>query len=376
MGLARDMSESLLAQIAPYDYYHELYQRYYVAGLQMYLEKHGKDVNFYSLQRLPALQRALGRIRYSAAIERLLGSRGEIVLRTLDQIPRLAGERRPLAGSFHKYVGQYTFGFNGNSVNVCIDAHDSGQLSSTQLVDWSTVYLKTNYWIGLSYPDQVSAFYNCNPLVLSHLGHLRGLRRARRKYDLCFVVRLWGGVNSVEKLEHNLRLIEAVSRFACRKYVLACLVVGDFEAIAKRLDRQGIPWTTSRVPIRKLWKISSESRINLIRLGVEDCIPWRMTDLMAMGGCPVFDQPPVTLWPEQLLEDEHYLSLQAITPPGQPLADDKAYAEIPSRLDAMLSSPMPERVRSGTSSYFDRFLHPLNIGRQIFEYAAKNGRAG
>ena len=148
-------------------------------------------------------------------------------------------------------------------------------------------------------------------------------------------------------MEHNLRFLEAVARFPGRKYLLACLVVGDIEATKRRLESQGISCTTGRVPLLELWRICSESRINIIRLGVEDCIPWRMTDLLAMGACPVLDQRPFTIWPQPLQEgDSHYLSLEAHTPVDRATADDSAYQSIPSRLDSILASDVPEEVEN------------------------------
>lgn len=361
------MIESVTAQVAAYDYYHDLYQRYYIEGLRAHLRGRDGAVRPVHLKPFPPVQRLLGRLRRAAVLERLLGARGPAFYRALD---RLAGQfpgRRPLAGVYHTHVGQYLFQLGDRPVKVCIDAHDSQQLSSEPLVGWSDLYFKTNYATDEAYPEHVRPFYNGNPVILPHLRYLRRLRAAPARYDLCFVVRIWGGANGTEKIEHVLRVLEAVARYPGPKFVLGFPVVGDIPAIRARLERAGIPHRTAKLSPRALWRIAAQSRLNLIRLGVEDCIPWRMVDLLAMGACTVLDQPPRTRWPRPLAEGEHFLSLDLAPPPGRALADEDAYRAIPDRLAALLADPATDAVRRSAAAYFDQFLSPAAVGRQLCE---------
>ena len=184
-------------------------------------------------------------------------------------------------------MGQYTFRFtSGREINVSIDSSDSGEDPNPSLLAESDIYFKTNYWIGRDYDHKTVPMYNCNPLVLRHLGLLREMRPRPARYDLCLVVRVWGGRDEVEGVEHCVRLLEAVTRAPGRKYLLAYLVAGDTKALAARLSKLGIRSTTTPVPLKDLWSIAAQSLINIIRLGMHHCVPWRMCDLLALGGVP------------------------------------------------------------------------------------------
>jgi hypothetical protein len=52
-------------------------------------------------------------------------------------------------------------------------------------------------------------------------------------------------------------------------------------------------------------------------------MPWTMTDILAMGGCPVLDYPPTTRWHVPLEENVHYLNLGAVYRKSQPALFDR-----------------------------------------------------
>ena len=104
--------------------------------------------------------------------------------------------------------------------------------------------------------------------------------------------------------------------------------------------RQGIAWTTDPLPLFDLWRLSAQSRLNVLRLGMHHCVPWRMMDVLAMGGCPVLDCDPYTLWPQPLERNQNYLSLDAAPPPGESLA----YGE-PVCRDPGADRAIPRRCR-------------------------------
>src|SRR5207249_4738414 len=135
---------------------------------------------------------------------------------------RLEGPLRTPSGTFRPTVGQYLVFYGDGSVrHLCIDAGDPPEIASEELRAWSDVYLKTNYWSSRSYPANVRPMVNADPLMLGRLQALKRRRGTPKTIDLSFVVRVWGGGDGVEGIEHNLRLVEAVSRARCRKRLLA-----------------------------------------------------------------------------------------------------------------------------------------------------------
>jgi hypothetical protein len=362
------------APLQPYDYRYDLYQAYYHHGIRAALKQIQAVFNDYSLSRFPRLLRSLRRVRHSFRLRRWLGGFQPFVERPIDHLASaMGGQQAPPACFFHPLVGQYVFRMaDGRRTKVCIDAHDAGDFVSTQLLDWSDIYFKTNFWTMRDYPRKVLSLYNGNPLLLGHLHRLRALRNVEPSYDLCFVVRVWGGADEVSGIEHNLRLLEAVAKCDCRKFLMAYLVAGDVSKIARRLERQGIPCRRSPIKLSELWRISADSRLNIIRLGMHSCTPWRMTDLVAMGTCPVLDQPPKSKWPVSLQEGEHFLSLGATPGPDGWVASERQYEAIPGLLRVFLSDQEKLRqIRENNLRYFDCNLAPEAVGQYICDRVAE-----
>ena len=179
-------------------------------------------------------------------------------------------------------------------------------------------------------------------------------------------MRVWGGANELDGIEHNLRLIESINRAKCRKFVLAYLVAGNIEDYRRRLDAQNISWTTRPMPLSELWSVAAQSRLNIVRLGMHGCIPWRMTDILAMGGCPVLDQPPNTTWSPALLENEHFLSLASAIMPDKYVSSEAAYEAIPDKLEQFIAkNSLIQSIRSRNATYYDNCVCPQAIGQQI-----------
>lgn len=365
---ADDKSAPVLREVvahgAPYDYCHDRYQAYYAEGIRQYVEAHGGRFLTVNLTRFPNVQRRLRRLRSSHRLNRML-SNGKGVLRGIDALARAVGGS-PGAG-FHPLVGRYLFRFdNGRELKVCVDAADAGAIASDELLDWCDVYFKTNYWIGHQYPPAVVPLYNGNPLVVAKRESLLELRRSDVRWDVCFVVRVWGGDDEVGGIEHNLRLLEAVNRVKCRKFLLAYLVSGDLKQQMKRLQAQSIPYTTEPMRLAELWHTSACSRLSILRLGMHGCLPWRMTDVLAMGACPVLDQRPNTTWSPPFVEGENFLNLNAAIEPGSNLAADSAYEAIPAKLETFLETKtVANAIRARNATYFDECVSPEATGRQI-----------
>jgi hypothetical protein len=353
----------------PYDYCYDRNQDYYREGLREHLAQQGGKIEIAPVGFSRTL-RLLRRVRHSSRLSRVPGPISHRVNSLVDGFAgRLGARCRPRFPA----VGQYIFRFkNGREITAAIDTHDSGEVRSPSLLAESDVYFKTNYWIGRDYNYKTVPMYNCNPVVQRHLGMLREMRLRPARYDVCLVLRVWGGQDEVEGVEHCVRLLEAVARAPGRKYLLAYLVAGDTKALAERLSKAGVPSTTSPLPLKDLWSIAAQSRVNITRLGMHHCVPWRMTDLLALGACPVLDQPPKTVWPVPLREGLHYSALNLLTSPGRPTADEASYRCVPDLLDCLLcDSERVERLRGATADYFDRHLRPELVGRSICDAVAR-----
>lgn len=370
---ATDLSDlaGVTTWTAAYDYCHDRYQSYYSTGLSLALREAGVPLTSRPLSRLPYALRALRRVRSSY---RLPGLMKVGVGAALDRVAAaVGGHRLPPSGRFHSLAGQYEFDFRtGERLRLVVDAQDGGEVADPALLASCDVYAKSNYRPAIGYPDRVVPVCNGNPLVLPHLAELSRLRRSPPVRDLCFVVRVWGGRDEAAGVEHNLRLLEAVNRVDCRKYLLAYLVAGDLGGQEARLRKQGIPTTRTPIPLKTLWEISASSRINVIRLGMHNCVPWRFMDLLAMGACVALDQPPQTLWAPPLIDGEHALDLGAATDPGSPVAAGADYERIPARLERFLGGgDRLQRVRDGAARYFDAHAQPVAVGRYLLARVAK-----
>ena len=353
-----------MANTFPYDYWHDWYQEYYQQGLALYLQSMGLNLKLVSHAPFPAVLKLLRRVRDANSFQSLLGNHSGVVIEYINWLARHTGAQDPPSAPL---VGEYLFWPDSTrSIKMCIDSHDSGSISSPALLEKSDVYVKANYWRGVDYDQRVIPFFNCNPVVLPYIDKLKAMRNQPSLYDICFIVRVWGGKTGVEGIEHCMRLLESVAKVRAKKFLLAELVEGDISEQARRLRSSGIPTTTKRISLQQLWDISAKSRFNISRLGIHQTISWRMTDLLALGACTVLDQHPKTVWPAPLLHGQHYYSLDATTSNDEPVAPVHHYAVIPELLDELLSKrDLHESMRRQSAEYFDQYLDPVQIGRQL-----------
>jgi hypothetical protein len=249
----------------------------------------------------------------------------------------------------------------GKVIQFCIDANDFPDISE-EVAASCIVSFKSNYWPSYNYPSHVLPMPNMNPLVGRNLELFRSLRNVSKGRDLFAFFRMWGGRDEVEGIEHNMALLEALSKVKCDSYLLAYLVAGEIASLGKRLDDFGIAWTTKPMPPPELWKRAASARLNIVRMGMHQCIPWRMIDILAMGGVPVMDYKPMTLWPEPLVEGKHYLNLNLL--PGR----EHQAVEIEGKIDSWLQdNSLLSFVSRNTADYFDRYLAPGMLGRSIIQ---------
>lgn len=350
------MVTKIVAEVFPYDRVHDTYQEYYRNALKASLaasgHKYVENSNAYS----DALLRKLRAVRHSYRLRNML--KRNLLPNSLDKFARLLS-RGPIMGQAPS-VGVYKFTTDRqDEIRVCIDANDFPDVSEKAAASCD-IYFKSNYWSGYNYPSNVLPLPNMNPLVGQNLQLLRGLRSEPKTRDLFVFFRVWGGRDEVEGIEHNMALLKALSKVKCNTYLLAYLVAGDVPSLGKRLDDLGVPWTTKAMPKLELWKNAAAARLNIVRLGMHQCSPWRMIDILAMGGVPVVDYKPLTLWPEPLLEGSHYLNLDLS--PGR----EKNSRGITDKIDSWLQSDLliPAISRNNVD-YFDRYLMPEMLGKSI-----------
>jgi hypothetical protein len=254
-------------------------------------------------------------------------------------------------------------------LRVCIDANDSRTISDDAAASCD-IYFKSNYWPSCHYPSHVLPLPNMNPLVGRNLAFFRSLREARKERDLFAFFRVWGGSNDTDAVEHNMALLEALSKVKCNSYILAYLVAGNIPSLGKRLDGLGIPWTTKPMSTRELWKRAAGSRLNIVRMGMHQCSPWRMIDILALGGVPVVDYTPTTAWPEPLVEGKHYLNLNFL--PGQ----EKRTSGVAGAIEFWLQdNSLLLSVSRDTANYFDHYLEPEMLGNSILRSVDERARS-
>jgi hypothetical protein len=356
----------------PYDCWHDRYQEYYHKAFALYLRSIGKKFQLISRTHFPALLKLLRHVRDASQLQSLLGKYSEMLKEHVDRMAwHIGGQYRPYA----PLVGEYQFCLDDDRrVTMCIDSHDSPEITSPALLEACDVYVKTHCSRGVGYDKRVVPFFNCNPVVIPYLAKLRAMRKQPPVFDICFIARVWGGKKETEGIEHCMRLLESVAKVRAKKFMLAELVTGDRSEQARRLRSSGVPTTTERVNLKLLWEMTAKSRLNISRLGNHHCMSWRMTDLLVLGACSVLDQHPKAICPVPFLHGQHYYSLDATTSNDEPVAPLDHYTVIPEMLEELLAKPaLIEEIKRESARYFDHYLDPIQIGRQLCNTALGNG---
>ena len=349
---------SVTAHIDPYSRVHDTYQAYYRSSISTFCSEDA--VAYHEAgNRCGGLLRFLRRVKHSARFQKL--APGEFGTKAIDGIARLLGAkiREPETA-----VGCYQFYQDSRELRVSIDAHDTGLVARPDLLEWCDLYLKANFWPDLVYSPKVAPIAFLNPSVLEKQAQLKNLRNTKKELDLFVFFRVWGGPNEIEGVEHNLRLLETLARVKCRKKLLAYLLTGEIRTAVARLEKAGVPWTTKWVPQAELWRLAAKSTLNIVRHGMHQCVPWRMAEILAMGGCPVLDYSATTRWHVPLEEGVHYLNLGVPYRPNG-AADFDSY-EVIDRVERWVASEgLTQTISRNTASYFDEHLTPQALGRYI-----------
>ena len=349
------------AIVEPYNRTQDRYQAYCRQSLAEYCASHGIDF-CETGSRFPSQLRFLARVRASDKLRKILP--GPVGRGVIDVLARLLGAAR----TPEHCLGSYIFHRGRDRVKVAVDAFDSGEILGLPQLEWADIYFKTNYWPTRSYPSKVLPMANLNPEVLTRLDYLRAARNSEKEWDLFGFFRVWGGSNELEGVEHNLALFEALAGVKCKKKLLAFLVCGDSAAAVARLEKAGVPYITTWVPQAEVWRTAARSRLNIVRHGMHQCIPWRMTETLAMGGCPVLDYAATTRWHVPLEEGVHYLNLGVPYSPS--MAPETDPREVAERVESWLADRdlIPE-IQRNTARYFDEHLAPKELGGYMLKTA-------
>jgi hypothetical protein len=258
------------------------------------------------------------------------------------------------------HVGCYR---TSDGLRFMIDARDSAWIEEG-LVASADVYFKANAREGFDYPPHVRPIVNGNGILgPRRIERLRRLRNRPKTVDVVAVARLWGS-------DHEVRLFEELARLECSTRLLALFPTGyDRERAAahrRRLERAGVPWSTTAWRPVRLWKELASARVVFARPGRHRCWPWRTVDLLAMGAAAVFDELPPPRWPVPLQEDVHVLSCGLRVPEDRSETDGMEYRRIDTTLGSLLAAPdRQEALRTAAASYFDTHAKPAAVGRYI-----------
>lgn len=364
--MANSKKIHIIAYSRPFEYEYNLRQKYFWEGLSEYT----KDIS----GRFEIVAQSQSEVLASLVIKttRMLNHeriKSNKALQNLFERVRvqLEGPLSSPSSLFHKLVGQYILRIDDNrEYKICIEMADGREIVSEELLSWCDLYFKANYWRNKKYPKKVVPIYYPQPAIMGHIEKLREYRNINKQFDVCCIVKVRGGHGyGSEGDEHILRLVEEISKTDCKKFIYALLGEGE-KKYEERLKKQKIPCGTKLLPMHEVWSISAQSRLNIARLGWHYCIPWRTYEILAMGGCIVFESTPYSAWPVPLIENENFLSLNLGWCDEKPVASNEEYMAVNQKIESWLvDKKYIERIRKNNETYFDSYLAPRKVGAYI-----------
>lgn len=287
-----------------------------------------------------------------------------------------------LESSKSDHVALFVIGGGREQFNIAIDAHDSPPVTNASIYRWCDIYFKSNYWPSHGYGGKVRPIINGNGL-LDHLRlrHIARLRDLPKDFDICCIVRIWAGLGFDPG--HCLELLSKISKINCKKFLLVVFCgfeEGDqsLESYVQECMAHSIPYSFEPIDYNQMIHISARSRVVVLRNGVSSCIPWRFLDMLCLGACVVFDHDPVVSWPDPLVRDQHYLSLdlfpsalrQAIGGQGA-FAETSSDHDVTERIETYLErEDRLEEVRCNAVSYYLANCAPRQLGDYILSNAS------
>jgi len=323
-----------------------------------------------------------GKARLAGHSVRLLGKLTQIgVPGSVSALRALGARRGPDASRAGNHVGRYTLslGPDRRNVRVAIDAEDSGCTLDPDSLMWSDLYFKTNKWSHIVYDPKVRPCVNGNSrLDDKGFATLRALRNTPKKNDLVYWAKLWAPVNRASPvvnaaiIEHQLRVFEALARVPAKTSLLAILPKRlpfvDLDECRHRLEQAGVAWQVGwgDIDTQAFWRGLAEAEIAFLRPGNHHCVSWRMTDLLCMGACVMYEGAPFPQWYAPLICNRHFVHAGCRLGPDFSLPEQRRYDDIPHKIMSLLEKPeMMCRLRESAQDYFERYVHPSAVARYV-----------
>ncbi len=274
------------------------------------------------------------------------------------------------------HIGQYLFMYDNLSVKVAIDTSDGRHLHDQDILRWSDVYFKCNFWPMVNYPDKVVPLLNGNgTLSPAKIRKLKRLRNHKKKYDLVYWSRIWATPESGSQnngVEHNVRLFEALAKVEGKINLLAVFPEemnnSSLQEYRNRLDAAGVKWQNGwgNINSNMLWDSLASAHINFLRPGNHLCVSWRMMDLLCLGSCIMVDGNPYAQWPVPLRPDINFVDAGCAMSPYYDLPDTKQYEEMAERVSSQISDREKiKRISLNNVDYFDQHAAMIPVSAYI-----------
>ena len=269
------------------------------------------------------------------------------------------------------HTSLYCYKNSHQKVLFAIDAADKPEIERPDLLDVVQLYFKANHWPQRDYPANVVPIVNGNGVLSGRrIKKLCSLRDQNKTHDLIFVSRVWGGI------EHNVRCFETLKQLPGRNLLLAIFTPPskassseyEMQKIDARNDLEeiGIRCTNKPISLQQLWRMTASSRVVFLRAGKHLCIPWRMLDLLAMGSVVVTDSVPYPEWPEPLVQDTHYCSLNIPRPVDTRAGPLQSYGLNSDLITSLIANPdRRAAISTAAIDYFSTYGCPEAVGSYI-----------
>lgn len=274
------------------------------------------------------------------------------------------------------HIGRYYFKFDNGCVKVAIDSSDGRHLHDQQILDWSDIYFKCNYWPDVEYPDHVVPLVNGNGILSApKIRQLKSYRNYPKKYDLVYWSRIWATPGQQENnlgVEHNIRLFERLAQVEGKTNLLAVfpdsLNTPELQSYRNRLDKAGVKWQNGwgNIDSKALWDSIASAKINFLRPGNHLCISWRMMDLLCMGACIMLDGAPYPRWPIPLIRDQNFVDVGCTLTQDYQLPRESDYESVVEHVTNLIGNPEKiQLISRNNTDYFDNHASMEAVARYI-----------
>ena len=334
------------------------YQNFYLLGMSKFLLNKELWSNIHRVGFTPYLLNKFINLRND-----------QIIFKKLNVQSKKGNIDNQFCSKHDSHVGQYLFNYNGKMIKVAIDSHDKKDIRSEEILGWSDIYFKSNMWQSINYHYKVKPIVNGNGTIdYRKIRYLKRLQKnKRKKYDMVFISRIWGGI------EHNIRIFEELSKINSNKVLIAIFPKGCKKnsktiELINRLKFANVEYTFNTFPQNKIWQYHSNSKLNITRAGKHLCISWGMIDLLCLGSCILIDNDPYPNWPKSLKNKINFISLGINGNVDNDSGKDYEYSKIPEIVNKILNDPaLQKSIRSNNINYFLKHCEPEMVAKYIIK---------